>query len=325
MITNKYILIFLAGMIVFFSACQKTNIDTFLPDGPGVNADTNWVNNIDSSTPAAALKADISIPNFKDSININTDDVNLVFSSGLQCLLKANTLTDSNGLTVKGTIAMQSILVQKKGDMIRLNKPATSNNYILSSAGMFFIKLTKDGSSLKLAPQSKLQVKYREDQHVSPIKLFNGITAPQGMINWYADDEPGNKITSYGEGYEVKTNYLGWVNAASVIDSNISQDLRININLAKHFTNANTVAWLVFKGYRSAINFTAEAINKKFICSGIPYNKEATVVVISKQVNDYYLGSQDITTPAMGSTALSVPVTPVKTSLDALLKYLNSL
>ena len=323
---NKYILIFPVSVIIFLSACQKENIDTFLPyDGQGTGADTNWVTNIDPSMPVALLKADLSIPNYIDSFDITDNDADLIFSSGLQCLIKANTLTDVNNLPVTGKIAMQNILAQKKGDMIRLDKSTISNNYMLSSAGMFFIKLTKDGNPLKLAPQSKLNVRYRETLNTPFIKLFNGITTPQGTINWYPDNEPGNDIIPFGEGYEVKTNHLGWINAGYVIDSAISQNITINIDLAKHFTNANTITWLVFKDYRSVINFTADAVSRKFLCPGVPSNKEATIIVISKQVNDYYMGSKDITTSTIGNTPLSVAVTPIKTSLDALLQYLNSL
>lgn len=314
------------SVAIFFSACQKENIDTFLPDdGQGAGADTNWVTHIDPFMPVVLLKADLSIPNYIDSIDITDNDTDLIFSSGLQCLIKANTLTDANNLPVTGKIAMQNILAQKKGDMIRLDKSTISNNYVLSSAGMFFIKLTKDGYPLILTPQSKLNVKYRETLNTPLIKLFNGITTPQGAINWYPDNDPNNDIIPFSEGYEVKTNQMGWINAGYVIDSAISKNISINIDLAKHFTNTNTIAWLVFKEYRSVINFSADAVSRKFLCTGIPSNKEATVIVISKQVNDYYMASKDITTSAIGSTPLSVAVTPVKTSLDALLQYLNSL
>jgi hypothetical protein len=321
---NKYILIFFVSVLILFSACQKENIDIFLPDNRQ-GADTNWVSNIDPSMPVSVLKSDLAMPAYTDSIEINNSSINFISSSGLQCAFQANSLTDSNNAPVTGKISMQSILLQKKGDMIRFNKPTISNGYVITSAGMFFIKLKKDGGIVKLASHSKLNVLYRDTQNIPVIKLFYGTDASQGVLNWYPNNDPDNNIIPSNEGYEINTNRLDWINAGYVIDSSPSQNISININLAKHFTNANTIAWLVFKNYRSVISLKGDAVNKKFSCDGVSSDKEATIIVISKQVDDYYIGSKDITTSTTGSTPLSIQVTPVKKSLDALLQYLNSL
>ena len=320
---NKYTRIFFVSIVILLSACQKENSDIFLPDNGG--ADTNWVTNIDPSMPVALLQSDLAIPAYTDSIEITNSSADLISSSGLQCLFPANSLTDSNKVPVTGKISVQSILLQKKGDMIRLNKSTISNGYVITSAGMFFIKLKKDGRLVKLTTQSKLNVRYRDILHIPLIKLFYGPDTGQGVSNWYINNDAANNIIPSNEGYEVNTNRLDWINAGYFIESNISQNISININLAKHFTNANTVAWLVFKDLRSVVSLRGDAVSRKFSCVNIPADKEATIIVISKQVDDYYIGSKDITTSATGSTSLSVSVTPVKTSLDALLQYLNSL
>jgi hypothetical protein len=323
---NKHILFVIVSTVLILSACQKENSDIFLPyNGPGAGADTNWFTNIDPSMPVSLLKSDLTMSTYTDSIEINNNATELIASSGLQCLFQANCLTDSGNETIRGKIMMQSILMQKKGDMIRQNKPTTSNGYVISSAGMFFIKLKKDGSPLKLASHSKLNILYRDTPNIPLIKLFYGADASQGVLNWYMNNDPANNIMPFNEGYQVNTNRLDWINAGYVIDSNTSQNISINITLAKHFTNANTVAWLVFKDYRSVISLKGDAVSRKFSCNDIPSGKEATIIVISRQVNDYYMGSKNITTFATGGASLSVAVAPVKTSLDALLQYLNSL
>ena len=320
---NKYTRIFFVSIVILLSACQKENSDIFLPGNGG--ADTNWVTNIDPSMPVALLQSDLAMPAYTDSIEITNSSTDFISSSGLQCLFPANSLTDSNNVPVTGKINVQSTLLQKKGDMIRLNKPTISNGYVITSAGMFFIKLKKDGRLVKLTTQSKLNVRYRDNLHIPLIKLFYGTDSGQGVSNWYLNNDLANNIIPSNEGYEVNTNRLDWINAGYFIESNISQNISINIDLAKHFTNANTVAWLVFKDHRSVISLRGDAVSRKFSCVNIPADKEATIIVISKQVDDYYIGSKDITTSTTGSTSLSVSVTPVKTSLDALLQYLNSL
>lgn len=323
---NKYILRFFVSVVILLAACQKENSDIFLPDnGLGTGADTNWVTNVDPSMSVSLLKSDLAIPAYTDSIEINNGSTEFISSSGLHCSFQANSLTDSNNVPVTGKIYMQNILLQKKGDMMRFNKPTISNGYLIISAGMFFIKLKKEGGLIKLVTQSKLNVRYRDSENIPVIKLFYGTDGNQAPFNWYLNNDPANNIIQSNEEYEVNTNRLDWINAGYVIDSNTSQNISININLAKHFTNANTIAWLVFKNYRSVISFNGDAVSRKFSCPGIPADKEATIIVISKQVEDYYVGSKDIITSTTGSTPLSVQVTPVKTSLDALLQYLNSL
>jgi hypothetical protein len=321
---KKNILAILTGTGLMLSACQKENIDIFLPDNVA-SADTNWVTDIAPSMSVSLLTADLAIPAYTDSIEINNNTTSLITSSGLRCSFRENSLTDSNNIPVSGKITMQSLLLKKKGDMIRLNKSTTSNGYVITSEGMFYIKLKKDGSSVKLATHSKMNIQYAESQPTSPIKLFYGTDAGQGGLNWYLNTDPDNNITALNDGYKVNTNRLNWINAGYLIDSNITQNISINISLAKHFTNANTIAWLVLKHHRSVINLNGDVVNRKFSCTGIPGGKEATILVISRQVDDYYLGREDITTSAGSGNLLSVPVTPVKITLDALMQYINSL
>ena len=319
---NKPILIFFASILSMLSACQKEKVDIFLPIN---GADTNWVTTIDASMPVSLLKSDLTIPVHTDSIEVGDTPADLFTSSGIHCSFQANSLTDSNNTSVRGKIALKSILLQKKGDMIRLNTSTSSNASILVSAGMFFINLNKDGKPVKLAPQSKLKVQYSDSLYIPFTKIFYGTGAGQGIWNWYLNTDPNNTIEHSAEGYEVNTNRLGWINTGYVADSNNLQSVRINISLAPHFTNANTIAWLVFKSQRSVINLNADTINKEFSIPGIPVDKEVTILVLSRQVDDYYIGSKDIITSTGGGTLLTVPLSPVKTSLDAMLQYLNSL
>ena len=322
---KKYILLIIAGHALIFSSCQKENSDVFMPDNRH-GMDTSWVSFIDPAMPVSMLAGDLSIPVYKDSIDIaGNTAAELITSSGLKFLLPANCLTDYSHAPIKGKVDVQSLLIQKKGDMIRLNKPSKVNDYVIASEGMLLISLKKNGDNIQLAPQTKLNIRYNQSQPNDLVKLLQGEEIGQGWLNWHSNTEPANNITAFNEGYEINTSKLGWIDAGYVIDSNTSQNISISIELAKHFTNANTTAWLVFKNYNAAVNLKADAAARKFGVAEIPYNKDATLVVISKQVDDYYLGTKDIITSVSGGNTLSVPVKPVKISLDDLLQYLNSL
>jgi len=323
---NKFIIFIFTSIALLLSACQKETSDVFLPDsGQLLGADTNWVTAINSSMPVSLLKADLAIPTHIDTIDIDNNTSYLNAASGLQCTFQPNCLTDSNNNPIKGDITAESLLLQNKGDLVRLNMSTIANGKVIGSAGMFFIKLKKDGAGVKLSPQAKINIQYRDTQNIPSIKLFYGTAGSLGILNWYVNNDSVNNITASNNGYEINTNRLGWINAGYPIEANPLENINISINLAKHFTNANTVAWLVFKNSRSVVNLNGDPVGKKFSCTNLPHNQEATILVLSRQVDDYYLGSKEIISTAGSGNLLSVAITPVKVSLDVLKQYLNSL
>jgi hypothetical protein len=66
---------------------------------------------------------------------------------------------------------------------------------------------------------------------------------------------------------------------------------------------------------------------RKFISVKLPVGKQITVVVISKQGNDYFLGYKSATTAlsTTGPVNQLVHVVPIKRSLPEILAYLSSL
>ena len=95
-----------------------------------------------------------------------------------------------------------------------------------------------------------------------------------------------------------------------------------------YYTNANTVAYTVFNEMRSVIGMYGNETTRKFGTGKLPSNKQVTVVIISKQGDDYYLGHQQAltNTPVPGSIGdQQVTVTPVKTSIENIIAYLDTL
>jgi hypothetical protein len=98
-------------------------------------------------------------------------------------------------------------------------------------------------------------------------------------------------------------------------------------DIAPYFTNANTVAFTVFKDVRSVIAMKGNISTRKFMTGKLPVGKHVTVVVISKLGDDYYLGYESAVTqiPASNVTIQHVRVVPIKKSLPEILAYLSTL
>jgi hypothetical protein len=78
---------------------------------------------------------------------------------------------------------------------------------------------------------------------------------------------------------------------------------------------------------RSVLGMYGDVPERRFITGKVPNGKVATVVVISKQGNDYFLGKETITTGVNVTTnnIQKVILTPVKTSLADIRLYLATL
>lgn len=318
------ILVLLAGGI-FLNACQK-NTDIFVPDPGQLNGpDTAWQNFITPVMPVSNLKASLLFEPYLDSITVNGTIASVLTPSGLQVTFPPNCCVNSSGQPITGTVQVELMLLKKKGDMIRLSRPTTSNDSLLVSAGEIFIKLKKDGQAVQLAPGVKINIRY-PDSPLNPLmKFFVGDETNIERFNWKPNPDLTNNFIYVGtQAYEIYTNHLRWVNVAYVFDLTTVAKVNVVANLAPYFTNANTVAFTVFKDYRSVVGMYGDISTRKFITGKLPVGKVITVVVISKQGNDYFLGYESALTQA-GNTNQSVLVTPIKKSLPEILAYLNTL
>jgi hypothetical protein len=83
----------------------------------------------------------------------------------------------------------------------------------------------------------------------------------------------------------------------------------------------------VFKDLHAAVAMKGDLNTKKFMTGKLPVGKQVTVVVISRQADDYYLGYESAITqlPATNSFTQYVHVVPVKRSLTEIISYLSTL
>jgi len=318
----------LIGGVLFLSACQK-NTDIFVPDpGQPNGPDTAWYSVITAAMPVSNLKNNIVVAAHHDTITAGSNIASIATSSGLQVSFPPNSFVNAAGQTVTGKVDVEIMVVKTKGDMVRLNKPTTSNGRLLVSGGELFINLKKNGVPVHLAPGIKYNIRYSDGIPNQAMDFFVGDETNTEQFNWIPNpDTANNKFFIGTQSYEIYTNHLRWINCDYFYDTTGIQRVSVSADLAPYYTNANTVAFTVFKDFRSVVGMYGNVNTRKFTTGKLPAGKVITVVVISKQANDYYLGHESTVTiaPTTGNQIQPVLVKPIKKSLPEILSYLSTL
>jgi hypothetical protein len=321
------ILVLFAGSL-FLNACQK-DIDVFVPDPGQLNGpDTTWQNTITTTTPVSVLKNNLLAEPYRDTITVNANIATVATPFGMQINFPPNCCVNGAGQTVNGKVDVEIQVVKKKGDMIRLNKPSIFNDSALTTAGQIFIRLKKDTQLLQLAPGIRYNINYVDLPTNQQMKFFIGDESNAQAFNWLPTPEPNlDTIIITPQSYQIYTKRLRWISVAQPFEINTSGRVNITADMAPYFTNANTVAFTVFKDVRSVVAMRPDLGTRKFITGRLPVGKAITVVVISKQGNDYYLGYESAVTQTVSSSPSiqHVNVVPIKKSLAEILSYLNTL
>jgi hypothetical protein len=321
------ILILLAGSL-FLNACQK-DIDVFVPDAGQLNGpDSTWQNSITASSPVSILKSNLSFAPYQDTIIVNANIATVVTPFGMQINFPPNCCVNGAAQPVTGKVDVEIQVVKKKGDMIRLDKPSIFNDSALTTAGQIFITLKKNGQLLQLAPGIRYNINYVDLPTSQQMKFFIGDEGNTQTFNWLPTPDPGlDTIIITPQSYQIYTKRLRWISVAQPFEINTSGRVNVTADMATYFTNANTVAFTVFKDVHSVVSMRPDLGTRKFITGRLPVGKAITLVVISKQGDDYYLGYESTVTqtPSSGPAIQHVNVVPVKKSLAQILSYLNTL
>ncbi len=313
----------------FFTACQK-DIDVFVPDPGQLNAaDTAWYNTISNTLPIITLQKNLQLTAVKDSFEIanSTTATAMLNAGGLQCTFSPMSCVNSSGQAVTGKIYAEVMVIKKKGDMVLMNKPTMSNGSMLISAGELFISLKKDGQELNLKQGASIQIRYTAFPTNSLMQLFFGDETNPERFNWIPNiDTLNNRINIGQQVYEIITNRLRWINLDYFYNTAGVTLSTITTKMPENYTNANTTVFLVFKDLQSVLRLNANVAQRQFAIEKIPNGKDATLVAISKQGNDYFLGKETITTGGSTTTGTQqVQITPVKSSLAAVKDFMATL
>jgi hypothetical protein len=325
---KKIIILILFAGSLFLNACQK-DIDVFVPDAGQLNGpDTAWQSTITPASPVSVLKNNLLIEPYQDTITVNANIATLATPFGMQLNFPPNCCVNGAGQPVTGKVNVEIQVVKKKGDMIRLDKPSIFNDSALTTAGQIFIRLKKDTQLLQLAPGIRYNINYVDLPTNQQMKFFIGDETNTQAFNWLPTPEPNlDTIIITPQSYQIYSKRLHWVSVAQPFEINTSGRVNVTADMASYFTNANTVTFIVFKDVRSVVSVRPDLGTRKFVTGRLPVGKAITVVVISKQGGDYYLGYESTVTqsPASSPSIQHVNIVPIKKSLAEIFSYLNTL
>ena len=322
----KHFIFFIS--LAFLSAltgCQK-NVESFVPDSVQTSPDTEWKSVITTDLPVISLKNELRFAKVADSFAYSVGGV--VYNSGnLSLAVPPNSLATALGAVPAGNIVRQSLLIEKKGDLISMGMPTVSNDRLLISGGAFFLSLKNHNDDLSVTAGNSLTVKYANTT-TSGMKVYNGTDDIINGFGWQANtDVTFNKVNIGNDGYEVLINRLQWIQAAYIFDTTGIPQTTFSLKLPDNYTNANTTAYISFNDMQCVAGMTGVASTKKFISGNLPVNRPVTIVVISKQANDYYLGVQQtvIAVPSSGAGTQEIAITPTRSSFAGVRAFLNNL
>lgn len=324
---KKYIPFVLTAII--FISCQK-DVDVFVPDpGQPTGPDTTWVTTVTETLSVSLLKKEIRLSPATDSFEINNSTSTLLWPSGLQCDFPVNSLTDASNAPLAGKIRVEALLLKTRGDMIRMNKLTVSDGKLLVSGGAVNIKIMNADTLVDISKGDGIYISSPVQNGLTVNKLFFGEETIPGVFNWvkYSNDLMGYLVASTNLEYKMKCRRTGWISPATIFES-AAATTTVSAKLPPHFTNANTSVYLVFRDMLSVIELHPNLDYRKFISNiPVPVGVPVTMVVISKQGNDYYLGHNDATSsaPSTGSSSQQMASNPVKVSIEKLKQYISGL
>jgi hypothetical protein len=281
-----------------------------------------------TAMPVNDLKARLLLDIRRDSLALTNASTTYLTGSDLQLAIPAAALSSLNNIPVTGTITLESHLIKKKGDFIRMGIPTISNGRMLVSGGAFFIRFLKDGNELKVTQQNNIIARIPDPAPTPLMKKFDGDESNPVSFNWLQNQDTAfNSVTVLNQSYQVSTNTLRWINCDYFYDTTGIPQTTVAAILPYNYTNANSIAFTVFNDLRSVVGMYGNATTRKFSTGRLPVNKSITVVVISKQGNDYFLGHEQVITTGIPGTVgyMPVTVTPVITTLDNIKAYLDTL
>ena len=337
--------VFIIGSLsaLFFTACQKELSDNFSAyPGHPLN-DTIWVRNVSGGASVHQL-AELLIPEIiVDSFEVSRDTT-LKYGDSLEVAFSAGSCIGTGigggpiGVIAPGKVKLEIVRLKKKGDYIKAFKYTTSNGYLLETGGAFFIRVSKDGKELAMAPGASVKIRFSDTEDPKTnMQVFYGKESnpvPTSGIDtsftWIRDSDtswiktfqkfsqgPGPGI----KGYELSSKNLRWIAAERYIDSTRPR-AKISVILPLNYTNKNTAVFAVFADQKTVVNVRGDYPSRSFAANNIPLGSKIKLITISRIGNDLYLGTKDINDVGF---VVAYSIAPEKKSLKEILALLNNL
>ncbi len=314
---------------MLLQSCQK-DVDSFTPTVTGTGPDTTWVPAVTAAMPVNVLRERLRFESQRDSTElIGTNAITVITNAGLKITFAANSFTTLAGTIATGRIRFETLLLRRRGEFIRMGFPTVSNGNTMISGGELFVSVRKDSNDLHLASSRNLNLRYDQTNILQGLKIFNGVnfSMPQ-PFNWlFNQDTVNNKVYAVNNAYELIVNKLGWINPGKIPDTTGIPQTRLTPLLPAHYTNANSIVFVSYNNQSSVTIMEPIVSGRMFRSLPVPVGAQVTVIVISKMADDYFLGHSVITSlqPSVLNGLQQVQISPVRSSLDNIKLYLNSL
>lgn len=205
----------------------------------------------------------------------------------------------------------------------RLHTATYPEGQLLETGGGLHIRITCDGTPLRLLPNRTLKVQIPVSAPESNMLTYSGITSnSEDFLGWQASGEPaylaewisGSEVR---KGYEVYPQGLGWIGVGRVLPETVSN---FCVELPTAMTSQTARVMVVFQGVLAVANLQYDAGDQRF-CFQAPKGYPVQAIVVSKLGAQYWLGQRET---EIGTHTI-LPLEPQKTSEATLLEFLQNL
>ena len=192
------LLITALSLAVLTYACQK-EFSSFRKSEKDAGSIQTFFNSNRAETQSFAA-------NSSNYIFINTEKRNSI-------VFPDNAFITKNNAPVTGSVNIEIKEITTAGEMILNNAPTQSGGLPLISGGEFFVRVTKNGDELKLAPGKFIQVNMmnRGGADLTGMQVFNGDTS-SGTVNWVPNNTIGNLVRDSFAVASLFADSLAWLN-----------------------------------------------------------------------------------------------------------------
>jgi hypothetical protein len=304
----NYILILLLSSLVVLHGCKELD-----PDDPYQLTLADFLQNNKPALQTFTLQAGVA-----SSIN---------GAKGCTINFGANSFATMSGTPVtSGNIEIQLREVTTKKDMVLSQTPTISNNELLVSQGVYYLKALQNGFELRI--EDFYINKLVETQPVAPQAFLGGIPDGSDTFTWIGDSVgivSNDSISGNSTYYElfIYSTYIfqnyNWINCDYFYDNTAPR-------VALFFPTTDTLtayyfqSYLVFNDLNAVLRYDSYS-NTQIEFYNIPEGLDATLVTYYIVDGKVFVATADITT----SDALSTPITFQETTEAGLLSILEGL
>ncbi len=329
---KRILIILVLGLLVI--SCKKENSNEFFPYKNNELNDTLWYNPVPMAARVRQLDSIFAQPFRIDSVDcINGGTIS--FGDSVQVSFPANF---SSGGPTSGKVQVQVLHLNKKGDMVRMNRPTMSYNQLLVTGGSMNIRVTYNGLPLQLASGKMITVRiFNKMSNTSPsndMRVFYGYdnalpASSAQQFTWLPwQDSSVNRVIQVQNqstgtvlrGYQFQINRFGWVNCDYFSDTTQARTKAVVV-LPPNFTNANTNVYAVVKSPDIVAQLYADPTTKRFFIPNIYLGKVVTFVSLSYINGNLYFAQKEVTITAN----MNINLLPTQTNKQSIEAFLNSL